>query len=359
MPVVNLAQKYSNKVDERYYAESQALMGTNKDYDWEGVDTVKVYQVDTVPMNDYTRSGTSRYGTPSELGNTVQTMQLTRDRSFTFTIDKANRNQTMMVMEAGKSLSRQEREVIMPEYDRYIFGKQVDAAVTNNHFAMATDISSTNAYAKFLKIDETLGNDLIPMKGRIAYCSYGFCNLLMLDPAFIKYGDKSQEMVIRGELGEVDGVKIVKVPASQLPSGVSCLMVHPSATVAPQQLKEYKTHVDPPGINGWLVEGRHMYDAFVLDAKKNGLYVLFGENTLGTPAEAVIEESTGKLLSVPNADHYAGGKWQIKTGTTLPSYGDANTGYSDVTFGTTTVAADSILAYVIDSKIVAAELLDV
>ena len=114
MPTVNLAAKYSNKVDERYYAKSQALMGTNKDYDWEGVDTVKVYQVDTVPMNDYTRSGMSRYGTPSELGNTVQTMQLKRDRSFTFTIDKANRNQTMMVMEAGKSLSRQEREVIMP-----------------------------------------------------------------------------------------------------------------------------------------------------------------------------------------------------------------------------------------------------
>lgn len=65
---VNLATKYSPKVDERFYAESQAQMGTNKEYDWEGVDTVKVYQVDTVPMNDYTRSGVNRYGTPTELG---------------------------------------------------------------------------------------------------------------------------------------------------------------------------------------------------------------------------------------------------------------------------------------------------
>ena len=355
---VNLAAKYSNKVDERYYAESQALMGTNKDYDWEGVDTVKVYQVDTVPMNDYTRSGTSRYGTPSELGNTVQTMQLTRDRSFTFTIDKANRNQTMMVMEAGKSLSRQEREVIMPEYDRYIFGKQVAAAITNNNFELGT-VSSTTAYSKFLKADETLGNNLIPQKGRIAYCSYGFCNLLMLDPAFIKYSDKSQEMVIRGELGEVDGVKIVKVPASQLPFGVSFLMVHPSATVAPQQLKEYKTHVDPPGINGWLVEGRHMYDAFVLDAKKNGLYVGMLEGALGSVEGVLDTSSPKKLTTVKNVDHFAGGKWQIKTGSTLPSYGDANTSYSDVTFGTTTVSSDSILAYVVNNKIVAAGLLDV
>ena len=354
----NLAAKYSNKVDERYYAESQALMGTNKDYDWEGVDTVKVYQVDTVPMNDYTRSGANRYGTPSELGNTVQTMQLKRDRSFTFTIDKGNRNQTMMVMEAGKSLSRQEREVIMPEYDRYIFGKQVDAAVANSHFELGS-VSSTTAYAKFLKADETMGNDLIPLKGRIAYCSYGFCNLLMMDPAFIKYGDKSQEMVIRGELGEVDGVKIVKVPASQLPFGVSFLMVHPSATVAPQQLKEYKTHVDPPGINGWLVEGRHMYDAFILDAKKNGLYVGMLEGTLGSVTGVMDTSSPKKLIGTENQDHFAGGKWQIKTGSTLPTYGAANTGYSDVTFGTTTVSSDSILAYVIDNKIVAAGLLDV
>ena len=58
---VNLATKYSPKVDERFYAESQAQMGTNKEYEWEGVDTVKVYQVDTVPMNDYTRSGVNRY----------------------------------------------------------------------------------------------------------------------------------------------------------------------------------------------------------------------------------------------------------------------------------------------------------
>ena len=43
---MNYAAKYSDKVDERFYLESQALMGTNKDYDWSGVKTVKVYQVE-------------------------------------------------------------------------------------------------------------------------------------------------------------------------------------------------------------------------------------------------------------------------------------------------------------------------
>jgi len=87
--------------------------------------------------------------------------------------------------------------------------------------------------------------------GRVAFCSYAFANLLMQDPAFIKYSDKSQEMVIKGVLGEVDGTKIVKVPASRLPYGTSFLIVHQMATVAPFQLKEFKTHQDPPGLSGW------------------------------------------------------------------------------------------------------------
>jgi hypothetical protein len=34
-----------------------------------------------------------------------------------------------------------------------------------------------------------------------------------------------------------------------------------------------KVSENPPGINGWLVEGRVVYDAFVLESKKNGIYV--------------------------------------------------------------------------------------
>lgn len=38
------------------------------------------------------------------------------------------------------------------------------------------------------------------------------------------------------------------------------------------KLESYKTHEDPPGINGTLVEGRICYDAFVLENKKKAIY---------------------------------------------------------------------------------------
>ena len=51
------------------------------------------------------------------------------------------------------------------------------------------------------------------------------------------------------------------------------IIVHKSAVTAPVKLSEYKIHDNPPGINGWLIEGRVYYDAFVLNSKKNAVYV--------------------------------------------------------------------------------------
>lgn len=54
---------------------------------------------------------------------------------------------------------------------------------------------------------------------------------------------------------------------------------HPVATVAPTKLEDYKIHQDPPGISGELVEGRIVYDAFVLDNKKMAIYYVENKAT--------------------------------------------------------------------------------
>ncbi|MBQ1789293.1 MAG: hypothetical protein II008_03875 [Oscillospiraceae bacterium] len=110
----NLALKYSKKVDERFAKESQAMMGLNNDYEFTGVETVKVYSIPVVPMVNYSRSGSSRYGTPGDLTRNVQTMTVTKDRAFTFIIDKGDKIQSMMVSDAGKALAREIREVWVP-----------------------------------------------------------------------------------------------------------------------------------------------------------------------------------------------------------------------------------------------------
>lgn len=289
MATVNLATKYSNKVDERFEKQSQASLVTSGEYEFTGVKTVKVYSINTVDVVDYARDGmragekvVSRYGDIDELGNAVQEMTVSRDRSWTFTIDKGNYTQSQMVMNAGKACSRQIAQKIIPEYDTYVFGKIARAAYNGgaaladgaNHFDATTPAKTgdNSAYGLFLKGQEVLGDALVPDAGRVALCSYKFANLLKQDSSFMKYGDRSQEMLVKGVIGEVDGTKIVMVPASRLPAGTNFILTHPMACVAPKQLWEYKIHTDAPGISGWLCEGRVIYDAFVLDNKAVATY---------------------------------------------------------------------------------------
>ena len=271
MATQNYASVFSDRVDERFYKESQAAMALNNDYKFTGVKTINVYSIPTVAMGDYTRTGANRYGTPTDLGTNVQALTITKDRAWTCIIDKMDKNQSQMVLDAGKAVSRQLREVIVPEYDTYAF-KTLATAASTNHHTDATAATKSNAYELFLKAQEALGDACVPDKGRIAFCSYKFANLLKQDPSFMKYGNLSQEMVQKGILGEVDGTKIVKVPASRLPEGCSFILTHPIAATGPKQLEEYKIHDNPPGISGWLIEGRFVYDCFVLNEKADAIW---------------------------------------------------------------------------------------
>lgn len=270
---VNLASKYSSKVDERFKLKSFTEAAVNNDYDWEGVKTISVYSIPTVAMNNYSRTGLARYGTAAELDNTKVDYTLTRDRSFTFSIDRGNFQETQMVMQAGKALARQIDEVITPEVDIYRLAAMSAAAVAAGNVSAATVISASNAYSSLLKATEKQADLKAPLSGRIAFVKPSFYNFLKLDSSFIKSTEIAQKSLINGQVGEVDGIKIVMVPSTYLPANTEFIVTNPIATVAPKKLEDYKTHDNPPGINGWLVEGRTIYDAFVLSQKVNAIYV--------------------------------------------------------------------------------------
>lgn len=268
---INLAEKYSPQVDERFKLGSLTEGLINRNYEFVGVSTVKVYSIPTVAMNDYARTGTDRYGTPTELQDTVQEMTLSKDRSFTFTVDKGNDSEQLGVKNAGKALRRQIDEVVIPEKDTYRIGVLSAAAIANDSYA-STEITTSNAYAAFLAGQEKLDDAKVPTAGRVSAVTPSFYNKIKQDDSFTKACDLAYKNLINGQVGEIDGVKIVKMPASYFPAGTEFIICHPSACTSPDKLTEYKTHDNPPGINGMLVEGRVIYDAFVLESKKDAIY---------------------------------------------------------------------------------------
>lgn len=337
----NLASKYAKKIDERFTRVSQAMMALNNDYEFTGVDTVKVFSLPVVPMRDYSRSGVNRYGTPDDLQRNVQTLKVNRDRSFTFIIDKGDKIQSQMVSDAGKALSRQVNEVWIPEFDAYVFRTLAAKATMHGGFSDKA-ITKANAYEMFLAGQEFLGDHNVPDTGRVAFCSYRFANLLKQDPAFVKTGDKSQDLVIKGVIGEVDGTKIVRVPSSRLPGGCAFLLVHPSAATAPKQLEDYKIHDNPPGINGWLVEGRTIYDCFVLDNKADGIYYHGSQGVLKALSvmTAPVATSSSQTSVIITTEAEAGHSFVYKLVDTVDNipaveYGTALEGWTAVTSGQT------------------------
>ena len=273
---INLATKYASKVDERFKLAALTTGAVNNDYEWTGVSAVEVYSIPTVDMNDYTRTGSSRYGTPSELQDSLQEMLLTKDRAFTFTIDKGNEMEQMNAKEAGKALKRQIDEVVVPEIDMYRLARMV----AKNGHSKQTAVTSENAYLLFLTATETLNDAKVPLAGRICFAVPSFYTSIKQDDSFIKSSEISQKMLIKGQMGTIDGVPLVMVPSSYMPSGVYFILTHKSATVGPQKLKDYITHKNPPGINGTLVEGRVIYDAFVLNNKIDGIYTHYNSGTI-------------------------------------------------------------------------------
>ena len=276
MGTVNLAAKYSPKIDERFSRESiTENIGFNKDYDWNGVDTVTVYDVPTVELTPYTRSGTSRYGELVELEDTKTDYKVEEDKSFTYSIDEGNSKSQMDIkMKEGASLGRQVKEVIIPTLDKYRLKVMSDNAIAEAQYVDGTQLTKTNAYEKFLAMNEDLDEANAPVNGRITFVNPTYYNLLKQDNAFIKNSEIGSKQVINGQIGEVDGNRIIKAPSTYFENGVVAITIYPKCMTAPMKLKRYVKHTNPMGVDGMVVEGRIMHDAFILKSKNKAVSVL-------------------------------------------------------------------------------------
>jgi hypothetical protein len=270
MAIINLADKYSKKVAERFSTGSITDAYAGKEYDFSGVKSVKVYTVDVVDMNDYTRSGTDRFGTLAELGDTVQELTMTRDRSFTYSIDKGNSAQQFNVKAATRSLKRQLDEVVTPELDKYRLNAWCAGAGLN---ASAASLTSKNIVEAILTGGMELSNALVPKKNRTLFIKESLYLHCKLAEQVIGVDSLGEKAVKDGSVGTLDGMKVVPVPDSYFPEGVNFLIKYKNATVDPVQLKTYRVLTEQRGIDGDVVEGRILYDSFVLDTRKKGIYV--------------------------------------------------------------------------------------
>lgn len=274
MATITLSEKFSPLVDEKFAAESKKSLLTNQNYNWIGAHAINVYKVGTSGMNDYDRSASnaenwSRFGPVAGLDATTQKLMLKNDRSFTFAIDKLDTDETQAALQAATALERQVREVVIPEVDAYTYGVMCEGAGIK---PAAVALTAENICGEIFKANTALDDAEVPETERYLVVTPAVYLLMKQSKDIFLETDVAEDMRLKGVIAMIDGAKVIKVPANRLPDGFGFMIAHPVATVAPSKLTDYRVHNDPPGISGDLVEGRIVYDAFVLDNKKNAIY---------------------------------------------------------------------------------------
>ena len=270
---INLAAKYSKEIANAFTLRSVVDGTTNKDYDFTGVKTLNVYTPVTQSLADYQRTGTSRYGTPTELQDTMQELMLTRDRSFSITIDKGNNSEQMGAKEASRILSIEMNEQAIPEMDKYALGRFADYA--GKIVALDAAPTSENIAQKLSDGMVAMSNKNVPADGRFIFIGWSCFGALRLSNQFIGVESLAKSALVKGAIGTFMGAQVVVVPDDYLKKGdKTCyfIITHKNSVIQPKKVQDYFVKENPAGINGTLLEGRFIYDAFVLGGRCDGVY---------------------------------------------------------------------------------------
>ena len=261
---------YAKKALQAWKVGSLLPARLSQEYQFGDFKTVVISSITTEPLNDYSRTGTSRYGTPTDVEDTTQELTCTQDKAFTKVIDEGDAKDQQYLKKAARVVALIMKEQVIPMTDKHGFGVLATKAGKINTATKPTkeDIVDRIATGTAYQDDHE-----VPGDGRTLFITAeGYKNLRLSDQ-FMGIEALGKKAIAAGSVGEFDGMEVVKVPSSRFPTGVNFMIVHRRAACMPMKIKKTKIHQDPPGINGNLMEGRQYYDCFVFDKLKHGIYV--------------------------------------------------------------------------------------
>lgn len=267
---INLATKFSPKLDERYKHNSFTDAWCGNNFEWEGVNSIKVYTINTGKLNDYDVTQTAnRFGTPHEVEDEVNTYTLRKKRSFSETIDVTNTQDQLFLKKSSNYLKQMWDYAYVPEIDKYRLATWAEGAGLG---AQNTTALNKSTVVKAMLTGITALDDAgVPFEGRVLFVRSDIAIEYRLADEF--KGDGLGERVSKRQIGEINGTSVLAIPPTYMPAGVVFIVKHKQATADPTKLKNLRAHENPPGIAGVLLEGLVRYDSFVLAQKADGVYV--------------------------------------------------------------------------------------
>ena len=277
---INLREKYSEQIEEIMIAQSKSnlFVDTNAG-DFVDTNTVK-YPIITVPnaVQTYGRAdlagstGKSLYGDTKGVNVRYETFTLTQDVSEHLYIDRMDEKES--VATAGRMLSDYIRLTLQPTIDKYRFAKLAAKAGT---VVDSTTVSASNIYGLITDATEALDEKGVPEVGRVLAVTPKTFKFLKQSKDIILDEEVSKEERMSGIIGRIDGMPVVKVASTYLPTGAQFFITTSDAVKSPDVYSKLELRDAGNDGDGTFVNIRYYYDAFVLEQDKNKIYYVTSE----------------------------------------------------------------------------------
>lgn len=280
---INVAQKYAKKLAMIDTLKSVIAGRTNQDYEWDGTKAINVWTPVAQSLNDYDRNGgMQRYGTPKEMEDTLQTLTVNKEKSYSISVDKGNASDQMGIKKAGVVVKVQQEEVQTPFWDKDALSTWAKWEGIKKITVGALD--KDNIVDMFIKARTQLVNKKVTMSPETctAYIKASAYEFLEKNPSLLGVESLAKELLTFGTVGKCKTFLVKEVPDDYLPENTPILFTVKKACLAVKKLNSLKIHDNPPGIDGILVEARDYGDSFVMNVFKEQIVAV---NTTAQPAE--------------------------------------------------------------------------
>ena len=282
----NFESVASKKLVEAFYHKSYTQGMFSNRYDWTGVATVRLRSVMSYPLQayDWDEVSGSRFGPLIEVEDETQSLTVEQDYGYNLAIDKRNNTSTLMEKEAGSIAARQNREQVIPRMDKYRlsaiasgngvanFGTTGGGIIKHN-----VALTKTNSLETLMTHNNEMSNLLVPVEDRVMLIRKSEALKIKLADQIVgtqtSVQDMANRIIKRGELGMIDSTHIVDIPDPYFPAHVLYMIVHKESVVAPTKIETLRILREHPDVDGPVVQGRYLYDCFVIAKRANGVLV--------------------------------------------------------------------------------------
>lgn len=289
---IALAETYLPLLDEVYKnaSKTSVLDVANSQVKFNGGNAVEIFKTSMNGLGNYSRNNGFVGG---DVTGTWEKLTLSKDRARSFMIDAMDNEETLG-MAFGTLASEFLRTKVVPEIDAYRISKMAGTSgILSANGALTT---SANVLSALSTAEQTMNDKEVPEEGRIMFVSNAVYELLK---GGITRTIENGATGIAREIEVFDGMRVIKVPSTRFNTAITLydgttsgqtdggyvataggypinfLIVHPSAVVS--VIKHEKPRIFSPDVNqsadAWKFDYRLYHDLFVLDNKKDGIYL--------------------------------------------------------------------------------------